>query len=170
MTKPFNCPFCGHEPKIYPGELEKSGNCYGSVRCENIDCPAKPRVEDGINVSDDRGSDAYKEAAILRWNNRATASIYEPKHSDLMKKLYDQQMDDEERVTRVWGIDGPMEITESSDIGWVTISLACRHDLNNSAIVNIDEGILPVLLESLQRVHDSFLRKSKCDERGGSGR
>jgi hypothetical protein len=36
----------------------------------NDKCPVQPFVFDGIGIADDRGSDAYIEAAIIRWNRR----------------------------------------------------------------------------------------------------
>ncbi len=68
---PLPCPFCGEMPTIYPLDPKKDGNAWGSVRCVNADCPAQPTVEDGEEVSDERGSDAYKQAAIIRWNRRS---------------------------------------------------------------------------------------------------
>jgi len=67
MTKPLPC-LCGVVPEVHPLDPEIGGNAWGSVFCKNPDCPAQPIVNDGLNFSDDRGSDAYKEAAILRWN------------------------------------------------------------------------------------------------------
>ena len=71
MTKPLPCPFCGKKPKVFPLPNHSGGNCWGQVCCENIRCAANPIVADGEMVSDDRGSNAYKGAAILRWNKRA---------------------------------------------------------------------------------------------------
>ena len=64
------CPFCGTSPQIYPKDPEREGNAFGQVRCEYNDCPAKPCVNDGEYVRDERGPDAYKAAAIARWNSR----------------------------------------------------------------------------------------------------
>jgi hypothetical protein len=68
---PLPCPFCGDEPGVLPVNPAREGSCWGEVRCMNAECPAQPRVRDDENVSDDRGSDAYKAAAIARWNTRA---------------------------------------------------------------------------------------------------
>lgn len=66
MTTPLPCPFCGEAPEVQP---EVVG---ARVSCINPRCPTDGvAVHDGIDVCDDRGSDAYKEAAILRWNTRA---------------------------------------------------------------------------------------------------
>ena len=64
------CPFCGHAPTVYPLKPELEGNAFGQVRCSNDDCPAKPCVNDGEDDADERGSDAYKAAAIKIWNTR----------------------------------------------------------------------------------------------------
>jgi hypothetical protein len=69
--QPKECPFCGELPAVYPIDPSKEGNAWGSVRCENAECPAQPSVDDGEAVADNRGSAAYKQAAILRWNRRA---------------------------------------------------------------------------------------------------
>lgn len=68
------CPFCGAKPKVYPLNSKKDGNAWGAVTCINADCPAQPSVKDGEEVADERGSDAYKQAAIARWNRRALSS------------------------------------------------------------------------------------------------
>lgn len=70
MTKPLPCPFCGVVPEVRPACPEKEGNAWGEVLCVNPECPAQPSVLDGVDVSDDRGSLAYIEAAIERWNRR----------------------------------------------------------------------------------------------------
>ena len=41
------------------------------MECQNDGCAAQPRVEDGEDIADERGSDAYKQCAIKRWNRRA---------------------------------------------------------------------------------------------------
>lgn len=91
MTEPLPCPFCGLQPVIIPTDPAKEGNAWGEVRCVSSQCVAKPSVRDGVGVSDERGSDAYKEAAIKRWNTRATldnlsakASLY---YHGMMNKL-----------------------------------------------------------------------------------
>lgn len=68
---PLPCPFCGKSPKVVPSRPDLDGNTWGMVLCRNKRCPAQPVVEDGIKVNNDRGSDAYKQAAIRRWNRRA---------------------------------------------------------------------------------------------------
>lgn len=66
--KPLAC-LCGVVPLVRPENPEVEGNAWGAVICVNPECPANPFVEDGIDVCDDRGSDAYKRAAIERWNS-----------------------------------------------------------------------------------------------------
>jgi hypothetical protein len=68
--EPLPCPFCGKDPTINPVLPEQHGNAWGEVRCENKACPARPVVDDGQFVADERGSDEYKKCAILRWNMR----------------------------------------------------------------------------------------------------
>lgn len=65
------CPFCGETPHVGPEHPEIRGNAWGFVECQNDACPAQPRVQDGEDIADDRGSDAYKQCAIKRWNRRA---------------------------------------------------------------------------------------------------
>jgi len=72
FVKPLGCPWCGEKPAVYPKNWRVEGNAFGQVRCENDECPANPVVNDGEDVCDERGSEAYKQAAILRWNKRAT--------------------------------------------------------------------------------------------------
>jgi len=64
------CPFCGVVPQIEPQNPKVEGNAWGRVKCINLNCPAMPEVLDGEMVSDDRGSEKYKKAAIRRWNRR----------------------------------------------------------------------------------------------------
>lgn len=66
--KPRRCPFCGGTPTVYPLNPEKDGDAWGAVGCANDNCPAKPYVEDGEDISDERGTEAYKQIAIKRWN------------------------------------------------------------------------------------------------------
>lgn len=70
MTKPLPCPFCGAIPEVRPLHPKLEGDCWGEVICMNDECSARPRVRDAETINDDRGSDAYKEAAIQRWNTR----------------------------------------------------------------------------------------------------
>ena len=81
---PLPCPFCGSDPRVFPQvDPERAGNAWGAVACVNPDCPtylehggfglrgSGVHVYDGIDVADERGSEAYKAAAIRRWNRRA---------------------------------------------------------------------------------------------------
>lgn len=70
MIAPLPCPFCGKAPWVGPDDPENDGDAWGIVECVNSRCAVKPRVRDGVSVSDDRGSGAYKAAAIRRWNRR----------------------------------------------------------------------------------------------------
>lgn len=70
MTTPKPCPWCGCSPTVVPTNPEYQGNAWGRVFCANVECPATPSVGDGVAASDGRGSDAYKELAIERWNRR----------------------------------------------------------------------------------------------------
>jgi hypothetical protein len=75
------CPFCGStDLEILPKDPSRDGNAWGAVQCVNVDCSTYDilkshgvRVEDGQDVSDERGSDAYKSAAIAAWNRRTPA-------------------------------------------------------------------------------------------------
>lgn len=67
---PLPCPFCGSAPDVFPKDPKREGNAFGQVRCSNNDCPAKPCVNDDVDVCDERGPDAYKAAAIRVWNTR----------------------------------------------------------------------------------------------------
>lgn len=64
------CPFCGTLPHVGPADPKREGNAIGYVECINDECPAKPRVGDGIDVADERGTAAYQAAAVRRWNRR----------------------------------------------------------------------------------------------------
>lgn len=68
---PLPCPFCGQPPEIEPKDPEREGKAWGGVRCRNPVCHARPCVYDGIGIADERGPDAYKRAAVIRWNRRA---------------------------------------------------------------------------------------------------
>lgn len=67
---PLPCPFCGKQPKVTPSNPKIDGNAWAAVLCVNERCPAQPCVDDGAMCSDERGSDAYKQLAIKRWNRR----------------------------------------------------------------------------------------------------
>lgn len=67
------CPFCGEQPTVKPDDPSVEGDAWGEVSCENSECPVIVRVEDGETVSDERGSDEYKRAAIRRWNKRVSS-------------------------------------------------------------------------------------------------
>uniref|UniRef100_A0A6H1ZSP7 Putative restriction alleviation protein n=1 Tax=viral metagenome TaxID=1070528 RepID=A0A6H1ZSP7_9ZZZZ len=70
MEQPLSCPFCGAIPSVFPISPINDGNAWGQVGCVNPECSAKPHVNDGEEISDERGSDVYKEIAIKRWNTR----------------------------------------------------------------------------------------------------
>lgn len=67
---PLPCPFCGKLPMVGPSNPELDGNAWAFVECVNERCAANPHVEDGAKICDERGSAAYKRAAIKRWNRR----------------------------------------------------------------------------------------------------
>lgn len=74
---PDTCPFCGSPPELEPDNPERDGDAWGSVRCTDIECPTHDHargygvsVSDGLSVADARGSGAYIDAAIARWNRR----------------------------------------------------------------------------------------------------
>ena len=64
------CPFCGEIPAILPLNPKIEGDAWAAVKCDNLECHARPRVEDGIHIAGDRGSLQYMEAAVRRWNIR----------------------------------------------------------------------------------------------------
>lgn len=67
---PLPCPFCGKVPMIGPKRPDLEGNAFGYVACITKSCPVKPQVRDGSYIADERGSGAYKDLAIKRWNRR----------------------------------------------------------------------------------------------------
>jgi hypothetical protein len=73
-TTPLPCPFCGEPPVVSPDAEDvasgKEGGAYGLVECQNVECQAQPRVCDGEQISDSRGSEEYKRLAVVRWNRR----------------------------------------------------------------------------------------------------
>ena len=81
---PLPCPFCGSIPDVRPSDPKNNGNAWGEVRCVNGRCPAKPRVDDGARIADDRGSDKYKRLAIKRWNKRDRLTAAAPKLLDAL--------------------------------------------------------------------------------------
>lgn len=68
---PLPCPFCGTVPQVGPTDPDNDGNAWGYVQCESILCAVNPSVEDGETCADERGSGAYIDIAIARWNKRA---------------------------------------------------------------------------------------------------
>lgn len=69
---PLPCPFCGKAPAIQPLVPSEEGDAWGRVECVNGRCPVQPSCRDGARQSDMRGPGAYIDAAIRRWNRRAT--------------------------------------------------------------------------------------------------
>ncbi len=67
---PLPCPFCGVLPLVGPLNPKEEGGAWGVVECLNERCAVQPCCEDGEDCCDDRGSGAYKDAAIRRWNRR----------------------------------------------------------------------------------------------------
>lgn len=67
---PLPCPFCGEIPAVQPEDPKTQGNAFGQVECVNKHCPVQPICGDGEDCADDRGSEAYKQAAVRRWNRR----------------------------------------------------------------------------------------------------
>lgn len=69
---PKPCPFCGAQPEIFPVDRFRTDR-WASVKCTNRDCPAQPEAHDGEEVGDDLSRQAFRDAAIRRWNRRAPA-------------------------------------------------------------------------------------------------
>lgn len=68
---PLPCPFCGKAPATGPKKPEIHGSAWGYVGCESKSCAINPSVEDGEDCADERGTGAYIDCAIRRWNKRA---------------------------------------------------------------------------------------------------
>ncbi len=68
---PLPCPFCGKKPKLEPQNPDEEGNAWGAVHCANSRCAVAPYAEDGQDSADNRGTGAYMDCAIRRWNKRA---------------------------------------------------------------------------------------------------
>lgn len=68
---PLGCPFCGKKPRLFPTDPERDGNAWGAVVCVNGRCPVRPECRDGSMQADERGTGAYQDLAIRRWNRRA---------------------------------------------------------------------------------------------------
>jgi len=68
---PLPCPFCGTKPKTGPVDPEREGDAWGVVYCNSTRCAASPTVSDGQGCADQRGTGAYIDCAIRRWNKRA---------------------------------------------------------------------------------------------------
>jgi hypothetical protein len=68
---PLPCPFCGEMPVVGPQNPKKDGNAWGYVSCKSAKCAVLPDVRDGEDCADDRGTGAYIDCAIRRWNKRA---------------------------------------------------------------------------------------------------
>jgi len=75
---PLPCPFCGKKPRLMPSNPELEGNACGQVVCVNRRCHAQPSVLDEQQCADNRGSGAYIDCAIRRWNKRAPEATKEP--------------------------------------------------------------------------------------------
>ena len=68
---PLPCPFCGTKPKLAPQNPDEDGNAWGEVYCASSRCAVAPSVNDGQECADERGTGAYMDCAIRRWNKRA---------------------------------------------------------------------------------------------------
>lgn len=73
---PVPCPFCRTIPQLVPEYPSIEGDAWGAVQCVNPDCPTYDpireigvSISDGEDIADSRGSQAYIEAAVRRWNN-----------------------------------------------------------------------------------------------------
>jgi len=102
--EPLPCPFCGEAPVVWPKHPEVEGDAWADVVCDNERCPTfrdghghGVQVGDGEDVSDERGSDAYKAVAIARWNTR----VADPHLSALQAEL-DELRKALEPFARVW--------------------------------------------------------------------
>lgn len=67
---PLSCPFCGKKPKLAPKDPAREGNAWGAVYCSNSRCSVSPKARDGQSSADERGTGAYMDCAIRRWNKR----------------------------------------------------------------------------------------------------
>jgi hypothetical protein len=67
---PLPCPFCGEQPRLFPVNSKIEGNAWGEVACVNTRCHAQPCVVDEQTIADERGTGAYIDCAIKRWNKR----------------------------------------------------------------------------------------------------
>ncbi|MEE9532700.1 MAG: DUF551 domain-containing protein [Syntrophobacteria bacterium] len=95
MTELKACPWCKKEPIVLPEDPEREGDGWAQVRCITGDCPAKPVVNDGLDCALG-SSDDMKEAAILRWNTRASPWI----------SVEDRLPDEGQEVILRMGIEG----------------------------------------------------------------
>jgi hypothetical protein len=71
---PLPCPFCGKKPKLGPQDPGRDGDAWGEVYCSYSRCGVNPRAKDGQMINDERGTGAYIDCAIRRWNKRAAST------------------------------------------------------------------------------------------------